>query len=138
MPANGASRRVKVRRTDAQRAEETAIHRRFQTKESIQGLLDRGEIDSEAAERMRQRLAEGPPVETLRRLMEQLRAERENQRLSLADMAQRTGMDRAALHRLETGRNLNPTIATLEGYARALGKRLAWAVENDDPVPTGS
>ena len=44
--------------------------------------------------------------------------------LSLADMERRTGMDRAALSRLENAVNDNPSIQTLGRYADALGKRL--------------
>lgn len=132
MPPTPPARRVKAQRTPEQRAEGTVIHRQFQAKESIQGLVDQGEITEELAQHMRQQLAEGPPLVNLQSLMEQLRAER--LRLSLADLADRTGMDRAALHRLETGQNRNPTLATVDRYARALGKRLAWVVENDEPV----
>jgi transcriptional regulator with XRE-family HTH domain len=37
----------------------------------------------------------------------------------------REGIDRAVLSRLETGKNLNPTFATLSRYAWALGKTLS-------------
>jgi transcriptional regulator with XRE-family HTH domain len=39
-------------------------------------------------------------------------------------MAERTGMDRAMISRLENGQVDNPTIATVSRYARALGKRV--------------
>lgn len=58
-----------------------------------------------------------------------LRSERERQGLSLADMAERTGIDRATISQLETGKLANPTIGTLRTYARALGRRLAWTLE---------
>jgi DNA-binding XRE family transcriptional regulator len=58
-----------------------------------------------------------------------LRRERERQGLSLTDMADRTGIDRATISKLETGKLANPTIATLRTYARALGRRLAWTLE---------
>ena len=58
-----------------------------------------------------------------------LRAERERQGLSLADVAERTGMDRAAIHKLEIGLNSNPTHATLTRYASALGTRIEWHLE---------
>ena len=54
------------------------------------------------------------------RLIAALRAERERQGLSLADLAERTGIDRAAIHKLEIGVNTNPTLATLSRYAGAL------------------
>jgi len=58
-----------------------------------------------------------------------LRRERERQGLSLADMAERTGIDRATISKLETGKIANPTIGTLRTYAKALGRRLAWTLE---------
>ena len=58
-----------------------------------------------------------------------LRRERERQGLSLTDMAERTGIDRATISKLETGKIANPTIGTLRSYAKALGRRLAWTLE---------
>jgi DNA-binding Xre family transcriptional regulator len=49
----------------------------------------------------------------------QLRAMREAQGLSLADMAERTGMTRGNIARLETQKNA--TLRTLERYAAGLG-----------------
>jgi transcriptional regulator with XRE-family HTH domain len=56
----------------------------------------------------------------LRRLMRALRAERERQGQSLANIAARSGLEKAALSRLETGRQINPTWNTLWRYALAL------------------
>jgi len=57
-------------------------------------------------------------------ILEQLKTEREKQGLSLADLTDRTGMDRSALSKLETGQRPNPTLETLARYAQAVGKRL--------------
>jgi DNA-binding XRE family transcriptional regulator len=57
-------------------------------------------------------------------LVQQLKATREAQGLSLADLTERTGMDRSALSKLETGQRTNPTIETLVRYAEAVGKHL--------------
>ena len=57
-------------------------------------------------------------------LLRQLKAAREAQGLSLSDLTERTGMDRSALSKLETGRRPNPTVETLVRYAEAVGKRL--------------
>ena len=85
---------------------------------------------------VRQRVAEELPdlivrhherIATIRqvtRLVEQLKAAREEQGLSLADLTRLTGMDRSALSKLETGQRLNPTFETLVRYAEAVGKRL--------------
>src|SRR5437667_453928 len=46
-------------------------------------------------------------------LLAQFKALRESQGLTLAEVAERMGMDAPALSRLETGKMLNPTLATL-------------------------
>jgi DNA-binding XRE family transcriptional regulator len=53
-----------------------------------------------------------------------LKAERERLGLSLAQVAERTGIERPNLSRLENEAESNPTIATLIRYADALGKDL--------------
>jgi DNA-binding phage protein len=62
--------------------------------------------------------------EQLTALLGELKAAREAQGLSLADITDRTGMDRSALSKLETGQRANPTFETLTRYAEAVGKRL--------------
>jgi DNA-binding phage protein len=63
-------------------------------------------------------------LDELDRLFSALKAAREAQGLSLADITDRTGMDRSALSKLETGQRANPTVDTLVRYAEAVGKRL--------------
>jgi transcriptional regulator with XRE-family HTH domain len=60
----------------------------------------------------------------LRKTFAALQALREQQGRSLSDLAERTGMDRAMISRLENGQVDNPTIATVSRYAKALGKRV--------------
>ena len=79
--------------------------------------------------------ASGPPARPFRELIAALRAERERQGLSLADLAERTGMDRAAVHKLEIGLNSNPTYATLTRYASALGTRIEWHLKTIPKKP---
>ena len=71
---------------------------------------------------------EFPPVvdRELIEALAALRRERQRQGLSLTDMAERTGIDRATISKLETGKIPNPTIGTIRTYARALGRKLAW------------
>jgi len=61
---------------------------------------------------------------TLQDALRLLRAERVRQGLSLADIQDRTGIERPNLSRLENEGSSNPTVATLTRYAEALGKRL--------------
>ena len=59
-----------------------------------------------------------------------LKAEREARGWSLADLESRTGIDRATLSRFETGVCGNPTVATLNRYASALGKQLVVSLRD--------
>ena len=60
----------------------------------------------------------------LRQLMWAIKKERERQKLTVAKLSDMTGIDEAALSRLETGKNVNPTLDTLNRIAAALGKTI--------------
>lgn len=79
------------------------------------------ELQARAKERLAEIQKEGVPV---RQAIRALKAERVKQGLSLADLNARTGIDRAALSRLENNEDANPTLATLVKYADAVGKQL--------------
>jgi transcriptional regulator with XRE-family HTH domain len=51
-------------------------------------------------------------------------------RAGVADVTERTGMDRSALSKLETGQRPNPTVDTLVRYAEAVGKRLVVSLKD--------
>jgi len=53
---------------------------------------------------------------------------RERRGLSLTDAANRSGMDRAAISRLENGVYVNPTVDTLYRYAQAIGVEIGFSV----------
>ena len=72
----------------------------------------------------------------LLQVMHRLKAVREGLGLSLADLAERSGIDKAALSRLETGRNPNPSLGTVNRVATALGKRVRLTIEDDDDRKT--
>src|SRR5207237_6608895 len=57
-------------------------------------------------------------------LVARFKALRESEGLTLAEVAERMGIDPPALSRLETGKMLNPTLATLHKWAEALGQKL--------------
>lgn len=58
-----------------------------------------------------------------------LKRERGRQGLSLADVSERSGLDKAMLSRLENGKILNPTVATLWSYAGATGMTIRFLPE---------
>jgi len=67
-------------------------------------------------------MEELPPAvaDIVQQTVAQLRAERERRGFSLADMAERTGMTRENICRLENEKR-NVTLRTLQRYARGLG-----------------
>ena len=67
-------------------------------------------------------------------LAAQLKRDRQTKRLSLAQVAKRSGIDKAALSRIENGQNANPTVGTLATIARAIGARLRFTVETETPT----
>jgi DNA-binding Xre family transcriptional regulator len=66
----------------------------------------------------------------LHKVMASLKKERENQGLTLAMLSERTGIDQAALSRLETGSHGNPTLDTLYRIASALGKEIVCVLHD--------
>jgi DNA-binding Xre family transcriptional regulator len=68
----------------------------------------------------------------LRELCARLRQARESRGLSLADVQELTGIDRAQLSRLERGEVHNPTVSTLSRYAKAVGCRVGMALVDAD------
>jgi transcriptional regulator with XRE-family HTH domain len=62
--------------------------------------------------------------------MQELKAARQAKGLSLADVNQRSGIDRSALSKLEKVTNENPTIDTLLRYAEVVGKRIEIEVHD--------
>ena len=106
-------KRIYRKATDEER------QRHAQAREQVAAELP--DIRRRAQERLALLKKEGTP---LRQVLAALRAERERQGLSLADINERTGIDRAALSRLENSVDANPTLATLERYAEAIGKQM--------------
>ncbi|MCC6580138.1 MAG: helix-turn-helix transcriptional regulator [Phycisphaeraceae bacterium] len=67
-------------------------------------------------------------VDMLRQVLGELKAERQRQGLSLTDLSRRSGIDKAALSRLENAANANPKLDTLVRYAEAIGIELRVTV----------
>ena len=63
-----------------------------------------------------------------------LKAIRQQVKMSLADVAAKTGMDRATISRLENGVYPNTTISTINRLAHAYGKRVTFRMEDEPEV----
>lgn len=88
----------------------------------------REQVDEELPELVARHETRMASLDKLDELLRHLKTERESQGLSLADISQRTGMDRSAISKLEMGRRANPTVETLMRYAEAIGKRMVVSV----------
>jgi DNA-binding phage protein len=84
-------------------------------------------VDQELPEILSRRRAHEELVE---KLLQDLKAARESAGLSLADVRDKTGMDRSAIAKLENGHRANPTLDTLIRYATAVGKRLVVSLKD--------
>ena len=112
------------RKSASQRAAERVVREKFQReKPSLADLVRSGDCQPADVMKMGQYC-------DLQLALQALRRERERAGLSITDVAARSGLDRAVVSRLETGKQDNPTAATLMRYAAAIGKRLLWAYEN--------
>lgn len=108
--------------TPEDRARHKAIREKFQKQRpSMEQLLASGEYIGP--------IPHGVYV-SMRAALSDLKKAREAAGLSLADVAERSGIDKAALSRLENGIHDNPTIETLMRYAAALGKKLTWSLQD--------
>jgi ribosome-binding protein aMBF1 (putative translation factor) len=102
--------------TPEQEAAEQAIRKQYQEERpSLDDLVQRGDVA--------QVFTMGEYWE-LRKTFAAMKELREQQGLSISDMVERTGMDRAMINSLENGQVDNPTIANMSRYAKALGKRV--------------
>jgi hypothetical protein len=110
-----------------ERAREKVLRDEIQRKRpSLDDLVDAGECDADAIMTMGMYFDIQSAIQSLKR-------ERVRVGLSIGDVADRSGLDRAVVSRLENGKQDNPTVATLMRYAAAIGKRLFWSY-GDSPA----
>src|SRR5438105_1456017 len=112
------------RKTAEERARERALRDQLQKeKPSLEDLVRTGACDPDAVMTMGMYF-------DVQRALQALKRERERCGLTIGDVAERSGLDRAVVSRLENGKQDNPTIATLMRYAAAVGKRFLWSYED--------
>lgn len=111
-------------KTPAERAREKTLRDRIQKeKPSLADLIRAGECDPDAVMTMGMYF-------DIQRALQALKRERQRSGLSIGDVAEHSGLDRAVISRLENGKQDNPTVATLMRYAAAIGKRFLWCYED--------
>lgn len=104
-----------------ERVREQALRKQLQEERpSLEDLVRTGECDPDAV------LTMGMYFD-IQKALQALKRERERSGFSIGDVAERSGLDRAVVSRLENGKQDNPTIATLMRYAAAVGKRFLWS-----------
>lgn len=112
------------RKSAEERTREQALREQLQKeKPSLEDLVRAGECDPDAVMTMGM-------YYDVQRALQALKRERERCGLSIGDVAERSGLDRAVVSRLENGKQDNPTVATLMRYAAAVGKRFLWSYED--------
>lgn len=113
----------KTPRSPEQIEAEKQLREKFQReKPSLEQLVESGEYSEPTTQ--------GEYWE-LQRIGALLRSLRQQQGLRLEEIAEETGIDVAALSRLENMSG-NPTVRTLSRYAAALGKRVAVGIADED------
>ena len=112
------------RKTAEERLREQQLRERLQRERpSLEDLVCAGECDSAAITTMGMYF-------DVQQALQALKQTRKRDGLSIGDVAERSGLDRAVVSRLENGKQDNPTVATLMRYAAAVGKRFVWSCED--------
>lgn len=112
------------RKTPEERAHEEALRAKLQRERpSLDDLVREGECDPDAVMTMGMYF-------DVQKALQALKRSRVRHGLTIGDVAERSGLDRAVVSRLENGKQDNPTVATLMRYAAAVGKRFLWSYED--------
>ena len=96
----------------------------FKDKPTIDALVASGELSGNT-------MPMGLYLE-IQQLLHDLKKARAAAGLSLADLAQRTNMDKAVLSKLENGQHGIPTLPSLARYAQAVGMQLTFSLTPRD------
>jgi len=120
---NGKRVQKKTEWTTADRERRRKVRELFKDKPSIEQLVASGELSG-------QTVPMGLYLE-LQQLLHNLKRARESAGLSLADVAERSSMDKAVLSKLENGRHGIPTLPTLARYAEAIGLQIGLSLLPD-------
>jgi predicted transcriptional regulator len=101
-----------------------SVEKRLTDEERIRHRQIRSQVETEKPELIARGRRAKAKHKRLREAISVLKATRESMGLSLADLRERTGIEKANLSRLENAANPNPTLETLSRYADAVGKEI--------------
>jgi ribosome-binding protein aMBF1 (putative translation factor) len=114
-------------KTPEERHQEQDLRKRIQQERpSLEDLVREGACDPDALMTMGMYF-------DVQKALQGLKRERQRRGLSIGVVAERSGLDRAVVSRLENGKQDNPTVATLMRYAAAIGQRFLWSFEEAPP-----
>lgn len=122
--------RANLKSPEDRKRERTLRDRLQAEKPSLVDLVQAGECDPDTVMSMGMYFDVQKAIQALKR-------DRKQHGLSINEVAERSGLDRAVVSRLENGKQDNPTVATLMRYAAAIGKRFLWSIE-DQPTKPGT
>ena len=117
---NGKRVQKKTEWTAQDRERHRKVRELFKDKPSINQLVASGELSGKT-------LPMSLYLE-IQQLLHDLKKARESAGLTLADVAERTGMDKAVLSKLENGQHGIPTLPSLARYAQAVGLQLTFSL----------
>src|SRR5436190_3132406 len=117
---SGKQLQKKTEWTAADRERRRKARELFKDKPTLEELVARGELSGNTVP-MGLYLA-------IQQLLHDLKKARASAGLSLADVAERTGMDKAVLSKMENGQHGIPTLPSLARYAQAVGLQLAFSL----------
>ncbi len=117
---NGKRVQKKTEWTAEDRERRRKVRELFKDKPTIDQLVASGELTGTT-------VPMGLYLE-IKQLLHELKKVRQSAGLSLADIAKRTGMDKAVLSKLENGQHGMPTLPSLARYAQAVGLQLTFSL----------
>ena len=106
------------------------IERRLTDQERARHALIREQVAQEKPRLSARARAKKAELMELRHALILLKKERETRGLSLAEVAERSGIDTSGLSQLENEPSANPTLDTLMRIAEAIGVKLTIGVVN--------
>jgi DNA-binding Xre family transcriptional regulator len=119
----------KTAKTPEEKARIQALRDKYKHKPTIDDLVASGDLSG-------QPIPLGEYLQ-IKSFLHTLKKAREAKGLTLAEVEQRSGIDRAALSRLETGKQPNPTLETLARYSQAIGKVVLYKLADPEEVEVG-